>query len=106
MRELAKPLDEDNWPLLDYVLEVADSSMTYKSRYFTTLQPAPVLDVLLLDETNPRSLVFQLNHLGDLYAKLPRHVGRDLKNYQARSGADGRCGLNEACLFGAGRDGI
>ena len=31
------------------------------------------------DETNPRSLAFQLNHLGDLYEKLPRHVGRDLR---------------------------
>ena len=39
MRELATPLDEDSWPLLEYLLEVADSSMTYRSRYFTTLQP-------------------------------------------------------------------
>jgi uncharacterized circularly permuted ATP-grasp superfamily protein/uncharacterized alpha-E superfamily protein len=79
IRELAMPLDEDSWPLLECLLEVADSSMTYRSRYFTTLQPAPVLDVLMLDETNPRSLAFQLNHLGDLYEKLPRHVGRDLR---------------------------
>jgi uncharacterized alpha-E superfamily protein len=79
LRELAMPLNEDSWPLLEYLLEVADSSMTYRSRYFTTLQPAPVLDVLMLDETNPRSLVFQLTHLGDLYEKLPRHVGRDLR---------------------------
>jgi uncharacterized alpha-E superfamily protein len=79
LRELTMPLDEDSWPLLEYLLEVADSSMTYRSRYFTTLQPAPVLDVLMLDETNPRSLAFQLNHMGDLYEKLPRHVGRDLR---------------------------
>jgi len=79
LRELAMPLNEDSWTLLEYLLEVADSSMTYRSRYFTTLQPAPVLDVLMLDETNPRSLVFQLTHLGDLYEKLPRHVGRDLR---------------------------
>jgi uncharacterized alpha-E superfamily protein len=79
LRELAMPLDEDSWPLLECLLEVADSSMTYRSRYFTTLQPAPVLDVLMLDETNPRSLVFQLSHLGDLYEKLPRHESRDLR---------------------------
>jgi uncharacterized alpha-E superfamily protein len=79
LRELAMPLDEDSWPLLEYLLEVADSSMTYRSRYFTKLQPAPVLDVLMLDEQNPRSLAFQLTHLGDLYEKLPRHVGRDLR---------------------------
>jgi uncharacterized circularly permuted ATP-grasp superfamily protein/uncharacterized alpha-E superfamily protein len=79
MRELALPLDEENWPLLEYLLEVADSSMTYRSRYFTTLQPAPVLHVLMLDETNPRSLAFQMTHLGDLYEHLPRHETRDLK---------------------------
>jgi uncharacterized alpha-E superfamily protein len=79
MRELALPLDEESWPLLEYMLEVADSSMTYRSRYFTTLQPAPVLHVLMLDETNPRSLAFQMTHLGDLYEHLPRHVPRDLR---------------------------
>ena len=75
---LIAPLDEESWPLLQYLLEVADSSMTYRSRYYTTLQPAPVLDVLMSDETNPRSLVFQLSHVADLYGKLPRHVSTDL----------------------------
>jgi uncharacterized alpha-E superfamily protein len=37
--------------------------MTYRSRYYTTLQPLAVLDVLMADETNPRSLDFQLAHL-------------------------------------------
>jgi uncharacterized alpha-E superfamily protein len=78
LRELAAPLDEESWPLLQYLLEVADSSMTYRARYYTTLQPAPVLDVLMADETNPRSLVFQLNHVADLYGKLPRHISSDL----------------------------
>jgi uncharacterized alpha-E superfamily protein len=32
-------------------------------RYYTTLQPLAVLDVLMADETNPRSLDFQLSHL-------------------------------------------
>jgi uncharacterized alpha-E superfamily protein len=75
---LVAPLDEESWPLLQYLLEVADSAMTYRSRYYTTLQLAPVLDVLMADETNPRSLVFQLNHVADLYGKLPRHVSMDL----------------------------
>jgi uncharacterized alpha-E superfamily protein len=81
-REISKPLAEDEWPLLEYVLEVADSSMTYRSRYFTTLQPVAVLDVLMADETNPRSLDFQLSHLVDLYSKMPRHVPEDLKAMQ------------------------
>ena len=81
-REITKPLAEDEWPLLEYLLEVGDSSMTYRSRYFTTLQPVAVLDVLMADETNPRSLDFQLNHLADLYSKLPRHVPEDLRAMQ------------------------
>jgi uncharacterized alpha-E superfamily protein len=78
LRELTAPLDEFSWPLLEYLLEAADSSMTYRSRYFTTLQPVAVLDVLMADGTNPRSLYFQISHLADLYAKLPRHVPADL----------------------------
>jgi uncharacterized alpha-E superfamily protein len=35
--------------------------------------------VLMADETNPRSLDFQLSHLVDLYQKLPRHQPDDLQ---------------------------
>lgn len=80
--EFTRPIDEGNWPVLELMLEVADSSMTYRQRYFTSLQPAPVLEVLMTDETNPRSLAFQLIHLADLYGKLPRHVPRDLRAIQ------------------------
>ena len=79
LREITTPLAEQDWSLLECLLEVADSSMTYRARYYTTLQPLAVLDVLMADETNPRSLDFQLSHLADLYQKLPRHVRDDLK---------------------------
>ncbi len=95
MRELAMPLDEESWPLLEYLLEVGDSSMTYRSRYFTTLQPAPVLDVLMMDASNPRSLAFQLSHLGDLYEKLPRHVAADLKTIRKVAGLVAAVDLNQ-----------
>ncbi len=63
-----------NWapegPLLEALLEIAESSMTYRRRYRSALQTAPVLDLLLADETNPRSLAYQLaalfGHVGDL----------------------------------------
>src|SRR5581483_9660109 len=32
------PLTPDTWPMLEMLLEVGDSSMTYRSRYFTVLQ--------------------------------------------------------------------
>src|SRR6202012_635628 len=63
LRAIIVPVDPENWPSLEMLLEVADSSITYRSRYFTVLQAAPVLDLLMNDEANPRSLAFQLKDL-------------------------------------------
>ncbi len=82
LREITRPLAATDWLFLESLLEVADSSMTYRQRYYTTLQPLAVLDVLMADETNPRSLDFQLDHLVELYEKLPRHVPADLQAMQ------------------------
>jgi uncharacterized circularly permuted ATP-grasp superfamily protein/uncharacterized alpha-E superfamily protein len=79
LRQITLPLGEQDWPLLECLLEVADSTMTYRTRYYTTLQPIAVLDVLMADESNPRALDFQLAHLVDLYQKLPRHMADDLE---------------------------
>ena len=46
--------------LLEAVLEVADSNMTYRSRYYANLNLSAVMDLLIVDESNPRSLGFQL----------------------------------------------
>ncbi len=59
-------------PLLEAVLEIADSAMTYRRRYLSTLQAAPVLDLLLADESNPRSVAFQLARLAEHVEQLPR----------------------------------
>lgn len=58
--------------LLEDVLHIADSSITYRRRYLTSLQTAPVIDLLLTDETNPRSLAFQFAALQDHVDKLPQ----------------------------------
>jgi len=79
LRVITKGLAPENWAFLELLLEVADSSVTYRTRYYTTLQPMAVLDVLMADETNPRSLDFQLEHLAELYEKLPRCDASDLK---------------------------
>jgi uncharacterized alpha-E superfamily protein len=79
LRLITLPLSEQDWPLLECLLEVGDSTMTYRTRYYTTLQPMAVLDVLMADESNPRALDFQLSHLVDLYQKLPRHMADDLE---------------------------
>jgi uncharacterized circularly permuted ATP-grasp superfamily protein/uncharacterized alpha-E superfamily protein len=59
-------------PLLEGLLEIADSSMTYRRRYMSHLQIEPLLDLLLLDEDNPRSLAFQLVCLAQSIEKLPK----------------------------------
>jgi uncharacterized circularly permuted ATP-grasp superfamily protein/uncharacterized alpha-E superfamily protein len=59
-------------PLLEALLEIADSSMTYRRRYLGSLNTAPVLDLLLADETNPRSVAYQLAALAEHVDSLPR----------------------------------
>lgn len=57
---------------LEAMLEIADSVMTYRRRYLAQPQWLPVLDLLLVDETNPRSLAFQLAALKQHTGLLPR----------------------------------
>ncbi|MEO8098022.1 MAG: circularly permuted type 2 ATP-grasp protein [Acidobacteriota bacterium] len=63
------PFDLD--PAMQTILQIADSSITYRTRYFTTLRPEYVLDLLVSDKANPRSLVFQLEALLGHLKKLP-----------------------------------
>jgi len=74
----------DEVPLVEALLEIADSSMTYRYRYLTTLQLAPMLDLLLADETNPRSVGFQLAALAEHVRQLPGSEGDPLRNQEQR----------------------
>jgi len=56
---------------LAVLLEVADSTITYRSRYLASLQPHAVLDLLLTDDSNPRSVLFQLEAIVAHLAALP-----------------------------------
>jgi uncharacterized circularly permuted ATP-grasp superfamily protein/uncharacterized alpha-E superfamily protein len=57
--------------VLEAILEMADSSITYRSRYLTSVQVDLVLDLLLVDEANPRSIAFQLARLREHIGELP-----------------------------------
>jgi uncharacterized alpha-E superfamily protein len=48
---------------LDWLLELAESTITYRSRYVSSSQLIPVLDLVLLDTSNPHSIQFQINAL-------------------------------------------
>jgi uncharacterized alpha-E superfamily protein len=45
---------------LEALLEILDSVMTYRSRYGSRFQLGVVLDLMICDETNPRSAAYQL----------------------------------------------
>jgi uncharacterized alpha-E superfamily protein len=48
---------------LEWLLELGNSSITYRTRYLASAQLIPVLDLLLLDEQNPQAVLFQVRTL-------------------------------------------
>ncbi len=57
---------------LEPLLEIADSVMTYRRRFFSQAQLPSVLDLLIAEQGNPRSLSFQINALSEHASNLPR----------------------------------
>lgn len=66
-----RSLVSDERPVLEAVLEATDSIMTYRSRYLLRLEPDATLDLLITDETNPRSILFQLERIAEVMEPLP-----------------------------------
>ncbi len=62
--------------VLEALLEIGDSSITYRTRYLTRLQCEAVLDLLIADDTNPRAVLYQLKALADHVENLPRDQTR------------------------------
>ncbi len=65
---------------LRLALELCDSTITYRSRYLAVVQPAPVLDLVLADEGNPRGLMFQLVTIGSLLTEIAGPTDQALVN--------------------------
>src|SRR5215468_6645631 len=57
---------------LDVLLELADSQITYRLRYVMVPAAAPVIDLVVLDPNNPRSLAYQLARIEAHLAALPQ----------------------------------
>lgn len=57
--------------VMEAVLKICDSGRIYRRRYPAGLQLAPVLDLILCDESNPRSVAFQLARVDEHLAALP-----------------------------------
>jgi uncharacterized circularly permuted ATP-grasp superfamily protein/uncharacterized alpha-E superfamily protein len=67
---------------LEVLLELADSQITYRQRYLMVAALAPVIDLVMLDPNNPRSVVFQLDRVEAHLAALPKHSGGRLSPVQ------------------------
>jgi uncharacterized alpha-E superfamily protein len=64
--------DAENPSVLEAVLDVTDSSITYRSRYNLLPNLTAVFDLVLLDDKNPRSVLFQIEQLGKHFDQLPK----------------------------------
>jgi uncharacterized circularly permuted ATP-grasp superfamily protein/uncharacterized alpha-E superfamily protein len=62
---------DDEPLLLDALLEITDSSLTYRRRYLTTVTAPAVADLIVADETNPRSVAYQSARIERNLAALP-----------------------------------
>lgn len=62
---------------LEWLLEYCDSTITYRSRYLGQPEWLPALDLLLRDDTNPRSVAYQLKGLTEVLTRIDRAIGSD-----------------------------
>jgi len=61
---------------LEALLKATDSLMTYRNRYLETFQIPVVLDLLMTDTTNPRSIIYQMIRINDHLAAMPGNKDR------------------------------
>lgn len=112
-RQLSSPeCEQDD---LGILLDLCDSQIVYRARYLVGLAREPVLDLVLLDPNNPRSLAFQLIELEQHLSALPtllddglperplleiRAIVADLRAMEANGLADDRLHDMEKRLLG------
>ncbi len=61
--------------MMELVLKTTENMITYRRRYRSHLALNTVLDLLLMDDKNPRALIFQLDMLQSHIAELPKERG-------------------------------
>jgi len=65
--------EEDQILLSESMLTIVDSLMTYRRRYRYEIKIPELLELVIYDENNPRSLAYQLSTLEEHVTKLPHH---------------------------------
>ncbi|MES2739349.1 MAG: circularly permuted type 2 ATP-grasp protein [Pseudomonadota bacterium] len=72
---LRRALAMDQNGNLEWLLELSDSIVTYRARYHAQPEWLPVLDLLLRDESNPRSILFQIDGILGALSKIEQTHG-------------------------------
>ncbi|MCE1235536.1 MAG: circularly permuted type 2 ATP-grasp protein [Hyphomicrobiales bacterium] len=90
---------------LDMLLDLADGRVTYRTRYLSGSARRPVLDLVLLDEANPRALAFQVARVVEHLATIAARREGDLIEPAERLARRLATGLetDDAALFDAER---
>ncbi len=70
----------DDVETLESLLTVTSSLITYRNRYLSTFQIPVVLDLLVTDTTNPRSILYQLSLINEHLDAMPGKDSRALLN--------------------------
>jgi uncharacterized circularly permuted ATP-grasp superfamily protein/uncharacterized alpha-E superfamily protein len=60
---------------IEWLLELADSIITYRSRYMTQPEILPTLDLIVFDKDNPHAVGFQLQLVVHYLARLASELG-------------------------------
>jgi uncharacterized circularly permuted ATP-grasp superfamily protein/uncharacterized alpha-E superfamily protein len=76
IRHLSTRGNSETTEALSLLLELADGSLTYRTRYRSEPNLASVMDLLLIDDTNPRSVLFQLLNVEEHLHALPRDASQ------------------------------
>ena len=62
---------------LEWLLEAANSIVTYRARYRRAPELLPVLHLVVLDDTNPHSVAFQLRELASILERIETELGHE-----------------------------
>jgi uncharacterized circularly permuted ATP-grasp superfamily protein/uncharacterized alpha-E superfamily protein len=102
---------EDGRPVkqaeLEWLLDIGGVSITYRTRYVSTPQLAPVLQLLVFEDGSPRALAYQWRKIGRTLGDLAKSIGAiadpELDEPAAQLRAVGTDGLEDEDELGADR---
>ena len=62
-------------PELEWLLDIGDSTITYRTRYLASPQLEPTIDLLVFDPSNPRALAFQWQEIEHSLLRIAASLG-------------------------------